>query len=221
MAKKIKFPIPKEDIPAWFVTYSDVVTLLMTFFILLLTFATTEPEKFDRISSVISNAQSASGSTGKPVKGQAKEAWVNRIRPASGRIATQGAGMPPISHAPVKESFGSGLKALQPDENKHNEIESHYFDIELNQVFDQSGQITPQGQQILAALATQLRDLPFQAAIQYSNPDHSDKVVNLMLYMFELEKIRPGQLGMTLTRNKTLTHDRIRILIKRFLVKPA
>ena len=36
-----KQPPPKPDeIPAWFMTYSDVITLLMTFFILLLTFAT-------------------------------------------------------------------------------------------------------------------------------------------------------------------------------------
>ena len=32
-------------------TFSDVITLLMTFFILLLTFATNEPESFSRIET--------------------------------------------------------------------------------------------------------------------------------------------------------------------------
>ena len=52
MARQKPFPEPKDDIPAWFMTYSDVITLLMTFFILLLTFATTEPERFRKIDIV-------------------------------------------------------------------------------------------------------------------------------------------------------------------------
>ena len=40
---------PEDDVPAWVMTFSDVITLLMTFFILLLTFATNTPETFDRL----------------------------------------------------------------------------------------------------------------------------------------------------------------------------
>ena len=55
MAKKCSCPKPTGEIPAWFMTYSDVITLLMTFFILLLTFSTTEPERFEKVRSSKAN----------------------------------------------------------------------------------------------------------------------------------------------------------------------
>lgn len=42
--------------PAWMVTYSDLVTLLLTFFVLLLSMANMDPVKFTRASSSIQNA---------------------------------------------------------------------------------------------------------------------------------------------------------------------
>ena len=42
-------PEPPDDVPLWFMTYSDVITLMMTFFILLLTFSTSDPERFEQM----------------------------------------------------------------------------------------------------------------------------------------------------------------------------
>jgi flagellar motor protein MotB len=221
MAKKIVFPPSKEDVPAWFMTYSDVVTLLMTFFILLLTFATMEPEKFDKIDRPISTNQAATGRTGIEAKKTPNDSWATRIRPPSARVAMRGAEMPPIMHAPVKETFGNGLQRLRPEEDKHNELESHYFDVALNQLLDSSGSITAQGEFLLNEIARQLRDVPFQAAFQYSNPATAGRVSQLMVHMFENEKIRPGQLGMTLIRDESLSTDHVRILVKRFLIRPT
>ncbi|WP_027183613.1 OmpA/MotB family protein [Desulfovibrio inopinatus] len=39
-------PPPAEGLPLWMATYSDMVTLLLTFFVLLLTFANMDAEKF-------------------------------------------------------------------------------------------------------------------------------------------------------------------------------
>ena len=52
MAKKCICSPGSAEVPTWFMTYSDVITLLMTFFILLLTFATNEPESFERMHSI-------------------------------------------------------------------------------------------------------------------------------------------------------------------------
>jgi flagellar motor protein MotB len=221
MPKKVTFPPPKDDVPAWFMTYSDVVTLLMTFFILLLTFATMEPEKFDKIDRPVSTNQAATGRTGIESKKTPNDSWITRIRPASARIAMRGAEMPPIMEAPVKKTFGQGLKRLTPEENKHNELESHYFDVALNRLLSSDGSISSEGALLLGEIAKQLRDVPFQAAFQYSNPDNARQVTQLMMHMFEQEKIRPGQLGMTLIRNENLTSDCVRVLVKRFLVKPT
>ncbi|MDG2469722.1 MAG: flagellar motor protein MotB [Pirellulaceae bacterium] len=62
MAKERSAPPPKLDsVPAWFLTYCDVIILLMTFFVLLLTFASTEPERFEQIQKTLF---SGAGSTG-------------------------------------------------------------------------------------------------------------------------------------------------------------
>ena len=61
MPKKDCCPPPVAGIPSWFLTYTDVITLLMTFFILLLTFATSEPEFLSKVQVV---AFGGGGSTG-------------------------------------------------------------------------------------------------------------------------------------------------------------
>ena len=110
MARDKKPPDPPGDIPAWFMTYSDVITLLMTFFILLLTFATTEPERFEKsVSSTFSAGGAATGTAGKKLDGNNFDSFINRLRPPAARIAMRGAEMPPIVREPAKATFGDGL----------------------------------------------------------------------------------------------------------------
>ena len=215
MAKQKKFVEPPDDIPAWFMTYSDVITLLMTFFILLLTFSTTEPERFEKAQMSVHASGGATGIAGKPVDGLAKDSWITRIRPPAARIATRGSEMPPLTYAPVKKTFGKGLKALGPDEKNHNDATSHYFDVEISTLFNSKGKLTGQGKQICKMLAGQLEELPFQASIQFSDAMDSPKVVGMLSYLFDDTKTRPGQVGMSLIKAAGL-ENRIRIMITRF-----
>ena len=111
MARTIKFDPPREDIPAWFLTYSDVITLLMTFFILLLTFATTEPESFERIQSSMFGGGGGSGFAGKQGE-HFQDAIISRIRPRSARMTQRGSESPPIDTETTTESLGKGLKSM-------------------------------------------------------------------------------------------------------------
>jgi len=54
MGKKPECPPP--GLPMWMATYSDLVTLLLTFFVLLLTMATMDPTKFVQAKSSIESA---------------------------------------------------------------------------------------------------------------------------------------------------------------------
>jgi chemotaxis protein MotB len=217
MAKKKKFPIPKEDIPAWFMTYSDVITLLMTFFILLLTFSTTEPERFEKTQSAPFSTGGATGLAGKKIDGLIKDSMISRVRPPASRIAMRGAEMPPIMQDPVRDTFGKGLESLDPSERKHNEMTSHHFDVDFNRIFDAHGNLTSQGKQICRTLAAQLRDLPFQAAFQFSDAADSPRVIKLMEFLFREEKTRPGQVALSVVKQDDLSGDKLRILIKRYL----
>ena len=221
MAKKIKFPIPKDDIPAWFMTYSDVITLLMTFFILLLTFSTTEPERFEKVRTTTFTAGGATGLAGAKIEGPPDDSWINRVRPPAARIAMRGADMPPIMSDPAKASFGKGLLSLDPKDDRHNEMTSHYFDVEFARMFDTKGNITSQGRQLCATLAIQLRDLPFQASFQFTNEADSDRILQLLVFLFDEEQTRPGQVAMTLIKNENLPPNKLRILIKHYLANPS
>lgn len=53
---KPKCPECPEGLPAWMATFSDLVTLLLTFFVLLLSFAKTETSKYESALGSIRNA---------------------------------------------------------------------------------------------------------------------------------------------------------------------
>lgn len=221
MAKKLVFPIPKDDIPAWFMTYSDVITLLMTFFILLLTFATTEPERFEKVQSSTFTSGGATGLVGPKIDGPAKDSWVNRVRPPASRIAMRGAEMPPLMNDPAKVSWGKGLISLDPEDRKHNELTSHHFDVEFNRMFDGKGELTSQGKQVCGTLAVQLRDLPFQVAFQFTDSEDTAQVVKLMIFLLKEHQSRPGQVSLSMIKNDDLPPQTLRILVRHYLANPS
>jgi flagellar motor protein MotB len=221
MAKKLVFPIPKDDIPAWFMTYSDVITLLMTFFILLLTFATTEPERFEKVQTSTFTSGGATGLIGPKIQGSPKDSWINRVRPPSSRIAMRGAEMPPLMNDPAKVSWGKGLLSLDNEDRKHNELTSHHFDIEFNRLFNSKGELTSQGKQVCSTLAVQLRDLPFQAALQFTNAEDRTRVVKLMMYLLKNQQTRPGQVSLGRIENENLPPGKLRFLIRHYLANPS
>ncbi len=209
-------------------TYSDVITLLMTFFILLLTFATTEPERFEKSVSSTFSKGAATGTAGAKIDGTINDSWISRMRPPASRIAMRGAEMPPIEKAPASITFGAGLKSITDEEEKQNELTSHAFEIPIVQVFDSEGELTSGGKLICKMLSNQLQELPFQAAIQFSDPKHSEKLSGMLSYLFDTEKTRPGQVAMSLVKSgsasgvgvnrnqKLLPPDMIRVSIRRF-----
>ncbi len=216
MARTKPFPEPKDDIPAWFMTYSDVITLLMTFFILLLTFASTEPERFEKSIAAISNSGSATGTAGSKIKGLDNDSFVSRLRVPASRIAIRGAEMAPITRAPANETWGDGLRSLDEDEAKQNELTSHAFDVPIADIFDSNNQLTSDGVSICAQLSAQLQDLPFRASIQFEDKAYAEKLAGMLHHLFHTELTRPGQLAMTLSRNTNIKAGYFRINIERF-----
>lgn len=201
-------------------TYSDVITLLMTFFILLLTFATTEPERFEKSTSTVSANGAATGTAGKKLEGIDKDSWVNRLRPPASRIAMRGAEMPPISTDPARKTFGEGLRSLNEEEAQQNDQTSHSFVMPYAQAFDSEGKLSAQGRLVCQMLSGQLRELPFQAAIEFSDVEHVEAVTGLMEFLFDVEKTRPGQVSMNLLQPSHVAATDIRFTVKRFMQEP-
>ncbi len=219
MKKEVKSD-PPDDIPAWFMTYSDVITLLMTFFILLLTFSTTEPERFEKVQTSVHNAGAATGLVGKKIEGLTQDSWVTRIRPPAARIATRGAEMPPLTEMPVRKTFGQGLSTISEEDHSRNESTSHYFDFKLESLFTLEDQLSGQGRHVCQMLAGQLRDLPFHASIQFADPEDSARIAKMMKFIFDQRTSRPGQISMNLSRELDLKRGHVRVEITKFEVEP-
>ena len=117
----------------------------------------------------------ATGTAGHKIDGMMLDSWTNRLRPPAARIAMRGAEMPPIDRAPAQQTFGVGLMSLTEDEEKQNDMTSHGFEVPLVQLFDSKGELTSNGRLICKMLSNQLREIPFNAAIQFSDSKQTAK----------------------------------------------
>ena len=177
MAKEKEFEMP-EDIPSWLMTFSDVITLLMTFFILLLTFATNQPETFERMQVSMFAGGGASGIAGPAQTPLELDAIIMRQRSRAGRITQRGAEMPPINTDPVLNSLSSGLKGLEESERRELATQ-HAASIPVSQLVNDDGKITSLGQQQLKMLARHVRRKPFDVKLVASENDALDRTHTL------------------------------------------
>jgi flagellar motor protein MotB len=219
MGRKEPAPSTTGDIPAWFMTYSDVVTLLMTFFILLMTFSTHQPERIEKTRVTFFKGTAGTGLVGPKASRPPNDSWVNRIRTRAAKIALRGAEMPPITEDPATEAIGRGLKSLTDEENAKDEMTTHSFEIRLADMVDSLERATPKGQYMAQLLSTQLRQLPVHASIRISQPQDAKAAIAFMKYLFEVEKVRPGQVAVSLT-DAPLPAGVARIAIERYVVQP-
>lgn len=168
MAKKPDFEMP-EDIPSWLMTFSDVITLLMTFFILLLTFATNQPETFERVQVAMFSGGGAAGIAGPPQGPLELDSIITRIRPRSGRLTKRGAEIPPVHVDPTMKSVNAGLKGLENEEDR--ELSTlHATSLPISSLIE-ADKPSSQAATLLRMLAAQMRNKPFTAQLLVRRKD--------------------------------------------------
>ena len=194
---KCQCPPPPMEIPKWFVTYSDVITLLMTFFILLLTFASSEPENFERMQVATFGSAGSGGLAGPPPDGLDKNSLVVRYRPDTARRTPRGAETAPTEVTPVGESAAKGLDALEnPDELASSERVSTKSYIETLRGDD--GRMSPTAVKQARLIAAQMKSLPLSADLQVSRPEDIDFAVGMARYMQDELKVPSGRLSISI-----------------------
>ncbi len=193
---------PPPGIPFWFVTYSDVITLLMTFFILLLTFATSEPEKFERMQVAVFGGRGANG-----VEEEAaslNDSIVRRERPRQSRFTKRGSETAPLDSDPPKGSLAEGLAGLDEPIKKSPTV-AHSMTLPIGLVVDGDDAPTAVGIQVMRMLARQLKKDPFNLQVQVSSRDDLPKAVVLARYMFEKLSIVPGKISVGVAHDASST----------------
>lgn len=188
------------EIPAWFMTYSDVITLLMTFFILLLTFATNEPEHFARMQIAMFGGGSSSGLAGKNNEPFDKNAMLMRARPTAARLTIRGSEMPPVVTDPAYESLDAGVKSL---ENSHELADADRMSIRipLSVVLNEDDTVTAVGQQQLRMIATQMRRMPIDVRLEVRDLRDADRCLPLATELISSGRVAPSRVSIGTNRN--------------------
>lgn len=156
MAKE-KMP-PKDtsgEIPPWFMTYSDVITLLMTFFILLLTFASSEPEKFERMKVTAFGAGGSDGVAGKKSDSLDRESVTFRYRPQKAKLTRHGSESAPTESDVSTSSPSAGMKDLE-EPSGLADFQRLRFSTSRNSLLNTEGKLTTLGQGRIAMIARHL-----------------------------------------------------------------
>ncbi|MEN8189995.1 MAG: flagellar motor protein MotB [Thermodesulfobacteriota bacterium] len=177
MAEETQAPVeekkcPKCDCsggaPAWMVTYSDLVTLLLTFFVLLLSMANMDEDKFIQASSSV------------------RDAFGHYSKPASSQFSIPIIPSPPISKfAPIKNEMAtriykrikSQIKASKiPEDVELIKRDDDTIILRINEsiLFRQGeSRLNPESYPVLRRIADILRPLPMRLRIE----GHTDNVL--------------------------------------------
>lgn len=210
MAKE-KAP-PKDtsgEIPPWFMTYSDVITLLMTFFILLLTFASSEPEKFERMKITSFGAGGSDGMAGNKTDSVDRESVTFRYRPQKARLTRHGSETAPTERDVSMTSASAGMKELE-ESSDLAEFQRLRFSTSKNSLFTREGKLTQLGQERIGMISRQLSRRNMRLLITVPKTDDLGPAVQLahdMTYSFGVQ-LGKVSVGVASDEEMNVTSDR-------------
>jgi chemotaxis protein MotB len=215
MARRRRSSPPAGAIPAWFMTYSDVITLLMTFFILLLTFATSEPERFAQMQVVtFGGAASATGVVAENPFALERDALVLRVRPWSSRVGSHGSEMPPLYVDPPLESMAKGLAHFDLEEELANR-QAFHFDLEWSVLFDERGTPSEYAAERFRLLAVQMRRLPLEVRLQVPTTADLPSATQLADQLRQLAGIPAGRISVGVRPEGASSSRVLRVIVTR------
>src|SRR5690242_8089265 len=137
----------------WIVTYSDMITLLMACFIMIITFSSKEKENFAKKQDSLIGGTGGVGVAGPLKQGADSDLW--RMRPPLARQTQVGSEMPPQYSDPAFQSTGELLRGLEGSA-LGTLADSYSLRIPLRLLFQKDTELSPSGRQLLHAVARNL-----------------------------------------------------------------
>ncbi len=179
----------------WIVTYSDMITLLMACFIMIITFSSKEPEKYSKRRDSLAGGVGGSGSAGPEREALERDAVAWRIRPPKARLTDNGSEMPPLYSDPAEAvTAAEALHALEspaPGSLRN----SYTLGMPIGLVFTPDGAVSPAGARLARALAHTVWPLPYDVHVRVDDRRDLPRAVRLVQYLVRQEGIFPGRLG--------------------------
>ena len=178
----------------WIVTYSDMVTLLMACFIMVITFSSKEPEKYSRNRDSVIQGSGSLGPAGAEQKGLDKDAIVWRQRPYTARVSQFGSEMPPLYADPTLERTHNILRALEAA-STDSVLDNYLMRLPLTLFFDKENKLSPSGGRVLHAIAHRVQFLPYDVLVQVDDARFTARAVQVAQHLAQRESIHPGRVG--------------------------
>jgi chemotaxis protein MotB len=177
----------------WIVTYSDMITLLMTLFIVIVTFGSKEQDKgVKKLDSVV-GGQGGTGVAGPTGQGIGRDSVMVRMSPL-GRMVYSGSQTPPSYSDPSTQPVGTALKALKEAPLGHLS-DNFAFRVPSSFLFDTAGKLSPSGTTFLRSMANAVRRLPFDVQVRVGSKSRAAAAAKVVQYLFADASLFPGRLG--------------------------
>jgi len=188
---------PESDasgVPAWMVTFSDCMTLLLCFFVLLLTFSSFDEVDRDRLGGAFPGVSFQSISTQKRTVRDAvippRETEVDHTREGSERPTDT-----PPRETENPKTLNRAFDAGAYRNRKVVSIPSHRL------FFAQGSSITPAGKRLLKSVAAFIRVLPCRTIVgERRNPAGRvsiERAAAVVLYLTETERLAETQFSLS------------------------
>lgn len=197
-------------------TYSDVITLLMTFFILLLTFASDEPETFERMKVSMFGGKGSVGLAGDNLDAMDQESIAVRLRPRVSRLTMRGSETPPMYTDPALESLDLGLKELEESSDLAG-LKRFVLEPPFSAFVDESGMLTAIAEQHLRLFAAQMQRLPLEIKFEVAEAADLDGVMKMCEVLAHQFRVRSGSVSAGIASRGNRPPRGLRITVTRVL----
>jgi chemotaxis protein MotB len=180
----------------WIVTYSDMITLLMTLFIVIVTFGSKEQDRGSKKLDSVVGGEGGTGAAGPTGQGIGRDSVMVRMSPL-GRTAYRGSETPPMYADPGTEAAGAAMKALK--EKPLGQLSDNFaFRVPSSFLFDSSGKLSASGTTFLRSVANAVRRLPFDIQVRVSSKARAASAAKAVQYLFAEASLFPARLGVAI-----------------------
>ncbi len=177
----------------WIVTYSDMITLLMTLFIVIVTFGSKEQDRGSKKLDSVAGGMGGTGAAGPTGQGIGRDSVMVRMSPL-GRMVYSGSQTPPQYADPSSDPAGAALKALK--EAPLGQLSDNFaFRVPWSFMFDTAGKLSPSGMTLLRSVASAVRRLPFDVQVRVGKRSQTPAAAKVAQYLFSEASLFPGRLG--------------------------
>ena len=181
---------------SWLITYCDMITLLITFFICIVTFASKEngKQQHPRKRDSLLYGTNGTGIAGGKQISMNHDSILWRQLPISAQPERSGSEMPPLYSDPELDAANKALNLLEGP-TIGTLADSYAMRVPFGLVFTADGKLSPSGVELLGHVASNLRRLPYDIDLQVDDPKNLPRAVTAAQDLVNKEGLAPYRIG--------------------------